>query len=145
MFLLLLKYFMQNIFNFVHLKYLLNKINFFNFRDCSRCLKYLAFRGSHNQFLFLGDSRILDIYNAFIHTIEPKAQLIQSSKFSQSHSFNTDHSFHDSRLKLDVHFVWSPYVLDPMVKKLKASKLNFPKIIFLFLFDLNKNKIYSDI
>jgi len=95
-----------------------------DFRDCSRCLKYLAFRGRHNQFLFIGDSRILDMYNAFIHTIEPKASLIQSSKF---HHFDSDQSFHDNRLKLDVSFVWSPYVLDPMVKvlkKLKASKLN---------------------
>lgn len=64
------------------------------------------------------------MYNAFIHTIEPKAPLVQSSKF---HHFDSDHSFHDNRLKLDVSFVWSPYVLDPMVKvfkKLKASNLN---------------------
>lgn len=103
----------------------------FYFRDCSRCLKYLAFRGRHNQFLFIGDSRILDIYNAFIHTIEPKTQLVQSSTFSYSHFVDKDHQFHDSRLKLDVNFVWSPSVLDPMVdvfKKLKASKLNIYKL-----------------
>lgn len=70
------------------------------------------------------------MYNAFIHTIEPKAQLIQSSKFSHSHNFDADHSFHDSRLKLDVKFVWSPYIIEPMVKifkKLKASKFNTHK------------------
>lgn len=98
------------------------------FRDCSRCLKYLAFRGSHNQFIFIGEPRILDMYNAFIHTIEPKAKLAPSSEFSShSFSFNNGHSFHDSRLKLDVKFIWSPYVLDSMVKvlkKLKVSKLN---------------------
>lgn len=102
-----------------------------DFRDCGRCLKYLAFRGSHNQFLFIGDSRILDIYNAFIHTIEPKAQLTQSSKFSHFHYFDSDHSFHDSRLKLDVNFIWSPYVLDPMVKVLKKQKVS--KLILKFL------------
>jgi len=67
------------------------------------------------------------MYNAFIQTIEPKAQLVQSSKFRH---FDSDHSFHDNHLKLDVSFVWSPYVLDPMVKvfkKLKASKLNIYK------------------
>lgn len=93
----------------------------FDFRDCSRCLKYLAFRGCHNQFLFIGDSKILDLYNAFIHTIEPKAQLVSSSKFSHLNNY----TFHDSRLKLEVNFIWSPYVVDPMdkvFKKLKASE-----------------------
>lgn len=107
---------------------------YFNFRDCSRCLKYLAFRGRYNQFLFIGDSRIQDMYNAFIHTIEPRAQLVKNSKFSNFHDSNQ--SFPDSRLKLYVNFVWSPYILDSMVqvfKKLKASKLNIHKIkIFFF-------------
>lgn len=100
-----------------------------DFRDCSRCLKYLAFIGRHNQFYFIGDSRILDMYNALIHTIEPKAQLPQSSKCSLSHShyFDFNHSFHNSHMKLDVNFVCSLYVSEPMVKafkKLNASKLN---------------------
>lgn len=102
------------------------------FRDCGRCLKYLAFRGSHNQFLFIGDSRILDIYNAFIHTIEPKAQLIQTSKFSHFNYVDSNHSFHDSRLKLDVNFIWSPNVLDPMVKVLKKLKVSQPLHIHNF-------------
>lgn len=89
--------------------------------DCSRCLKYLAFRGSHNQFNFIGDSRILDMYNALIHTIEPKAQLVKSSKLTPSHYSDFDHPFHDSRLKLDVNFFGSPYV-DPMVKYFKKLK-----------------------
>lgn len=106
----------------------------FYFRDCSRCLKYLAFRGRHNQFTFIGDSRILDMYNAFIHTIEPKAQLVSNSKFS--HLLN--HSFHDSRLKLEVSFIWSPLVLNPMdniFKQNKASKLNISilKTIFFYI------------
>lgn len=70
------------------------------------------------------------MYNAFIHTIEPKAQLVGSTKFLHSYNFNTDHSFHDSRLKLDITFVWSPYIIEPMVKifkKLKASKFNIHK------------------
>jgi len=86
------------------------------------------------------------MYNALIHTIEPKAQLVKSSKFTPSHYSDSDHIFHDSRLKLDVNFFGSPYV-DSMVKyfkKLKASKLNIFKY-FYYLYDLNKNKIYSDV
>jgi len=47
--------------------------------------------------------------------------LVQNSKFSDFHDSNQ--SFPDSRLKLYVNFVWSPFVLDSMVqvfKKLKA-------------------------
>jgi len=72
------------------------------------------------------------MYNALIHTIEPKAQLVKSSKFTPSHYSDSDHLFHDSRLKLDVNFFGSPYI-DPMVKyfkKLKASKLNISLNIF---------------
>lgn len=89
------------------------------------------------------------MYNALIHTIEPKAQLVKSSKFTPFHYSDSDHLFHDSRLKLDINFITSPYV-DPMVKyfkKLKASKLNNLNLIkyFHFKIDLYKNKIYSDI
>lgn len=77
------------------------------------------------------------MYNAFIHTIEPKARLVPTSTFSASHYLESDHSFHDSRLKLDVNFIWSPNALDSMVKefkKLKASKFtSFIKIIILFI------------
>ncbi|XP_050421478.1 N-acetylneuraminate 9-O-acetyltransferase isoform X2 [Adelges cooleyi] len=99
--------------------------------DCSRCLKYLAFRGHHNQFVFIGDSRILDMYNAFIHNIEPKAQLVQSSKFAHPLAIDTDHKFHDNRLKLDVSFIWSPYIMDSMVKKFKKLKdtVDEPRVI----------------
>lgn len=69
------------------------------------------------------------MYYAFINTVEPKAQLPQSSKcsFSHSHYFDFNPSFHDSHMKLDVKFVCSPYVSEPMIKalkKLNASKLN---------------------
>lgn len=68
------------------------------------------------------------MYNAFIHTIEPKAKLAPSLEFSlHSQYFDQGQSFQDSRLKLDVKFIWSPFVLDSMVKvlkKLKVSKLN---------------------
>lgn len=81
------------------------------------------------------------MYNAFIHTIEPKAQLVSNSKFL--HPLN--HSFDDTRLKLKVSFIWSPFVLNPMnnvFKQNKASKLNiyFIKPIY-FIFTLNKNII----
>ncbi|XP_050545814.1 N-acetylneuraminate 9-O-acetyltransferase isoform X2 [Daktulosphaira vitifoliae] len=93
--------------------------------DCSRCLQYLAFRGYKNQFVFIGDSRMLEMYNAFIHTIEPNAQLVPNPK--SLYALESDYNFHDSRLKLDVSFIWSPYVIDSMIK-LKSIN-NDPRVI----------------
>lgn len=87
------------------------------FRDTRRCMRYLAFWGRYNQFVFIGDTRIYHMYLAFVDHLtghESIPQIVPSN-----------HSFHDTQLKLTVYFIWSPFVSDVMVESFQSWKVRF--------------------
>lgn len=71
-------------------------------------MRYLAFWGRYNQFVFIGDTQIYRMYLAFIDHLTG-----QTSKPELS---PVNHTFHDAQLKLTVDFVWSPLISDVMVE-----------------------------
>ncbi|XP_059469024.1 N-acetylneuraminate 9-O-acetyltransferase [Neocloeon triangulifer] len=78
--------------------------------DTRRCFRYLAFLGRHNHFVFVGDSRIRQLYEAFLKQLDSKtsSSLLYEAK-PESHA-HTDLSFGDAQLRLKVQFIWSPVV-----------------------------------
>jgi hypothetical protein len=101
--------------------------NFFlNFRDTRRCIRYLAFWGRHNHFVFIGDSRILDIYTGFLDHLtgrDTSGSLDSlTPRSSQAYQNNT---FSDSQLRVTVDFIWSPYISDEMVNSFKKWEVRW--------------------
>ncbi|XP_063235873.1 N-acetylneuraminate 9-O-acetyltransferase isoform X2 [Bacillus rossius redtenbacheri] len=79
--------------------------------DTRRCLRYLAYYGQHNHFVFVGDSRVRQLYSAFLSNVEPgDAQRPTAS----SQRGSRDLLFEDSQLMLRVEFLWRPTVSEQM-------------------------------
>ncbi|GFG40632.1 hypothetical protein Cfor_06669 [Coptotermes formosanus] len=87
--------------------------------DTRRCLQYLAFLGKHNHFVFIGDSRIRQLYTAFLNHLDPQEDTTATIPPDQHRS---DLSFGDSKLCLRVQFIWSPYVSKHMVNDFQNWK-----------------------
>lgn len=94
-----------------------NKISVY-FRDTRRCFRYLAFLGSHNHFVFIGDSRIRQLYESFLSQLEVRGHMTQPKDHP-----HTDLSFGDAQLRLRVQFIWSPVVSRHMVDKFNEWKV----------------------
>ncbi|XP_034943089.1 N-acetylneuraminate 9-O-acetyltransferase [Chelonus insularis] len=80
--------------------------------DSRRCLRYLAFMGHKNHFVFTGDERVRQLYKSFI------SQFIIDGKGSDLSDFpkKSDLNFNDAKLRLDVHFLWRPQLNEFMIK-----------------------------
>jgi len=70
-------------------------------------MRYLAFWGRHNHFVFIGDSRVYQMYLAFVDHL--------TGHQSQPQTTLGNHSLYDEQLRLTVDFFWSPFVSDVMV------------------------------
>ncbi|KAJ9581661.1 hypothetical protein L9F63_023160, partial [Diploptera punctata] len=89
--------------------------------DTRRCLRYLAFWGKHNHFVFIGDSRMRQLYLAFLHHLYPQ-QENTSTMAPPPDRLHSDQSFGDSKLRLHVQFIWSPYVSKRMIGEFQQWK-----------------------
>lgn len=92
----------------------------FFFRDSRRCLRYLAFMGHHNHFVFIGDVRIRQLYKSFI------SQFIVDGKASDLTELpdNSDLNFNDAQLRLNVQFLWRPQLDNTMIEDLRSWMVN---------------------
>ncbi|XP_015108455.1 N-acetylneuraminate 9-O-acetyltransferase [Diachasma alloeum] len=72
--------------------------------DSRRCLRYLAFMGHKNHFVFAGDERIRQLYKSFV------LQFVVDGKGSDPSDYppTSDLNFHDAQLRLNVQFLWRP-------------------------------------
>ncbi|KAF5292887.1 hypothetical protein FQR65_LT11139 [Abscondita terminalis] len=90
--------------------------------DTRRCLRYLAFYGKQSHFVFIGDSRIRQLYIALVEHLQ-----LQHNDFVSLE--NLTHV--DNKLRLKIEFIWSPYVSHDMVstfRKLQSADLT-PSVI----------------
>lgn len=78
------------------------------------CLRYIAYWGGKNNIVFLGDSRIRQLYNAFIKTCSPNEESI-NSHFPAHH----DLQYKEHDLRLEVRFLWQPIVNESMAQVLR--------------------------
>lgn len=88
---------------------------FYFFRDSRRCLRYLAFMGHHNQFVFIGDARIRQLYKTFV------SQFMVDGKTSDLVELpeNSDLNFNDAQLRLNVQFLWRPQINAAMISNFR--------------------------
>ncbi|XP_072399865.1 N-acetylneuraminate (7)9-O-acetyltransferase [Diabrotica undecimpunctata] len=78
--------------------------------DTKRCLRYLGYIGLQSHFVFVGDTRIEELYKAFVHHLKQEENVSQKPTLVYT---NLTHI--DDRLKIKVDFIWSPYVSRQMV------------------------------
>ncbi|XP_026684151.1 N-acetylneuraminate 9-O-acetyltransferase [Diaphorina citri] len=85
--------------------------------DTKKCMKYLSFWDHNNDFLFIGDSRIHDLYVTFVRHFAPNYKTDPGvTEFNNTLYMNEN-------LNLNVKFIWSPYVGDLMYNTLNSLKL----------------------
>ncbi|KAI5720163.1 hypothetical protein M8J77_002784 [Diaphorina citri] len=84
--------------------------------DTKKCMKYLSFWDHNNDFLFIGDSRIHDLYVTFVRHFAPNYKTDPGvTEFNNTLYMNEN-------LNLNVKFIWSPYVGDLMYNTLNSLK-----------------------
>lgn len=71
------------------------------------CMRYIAYWGGKNHIVFLGDSRMRQLYLAFVHQVQPSSSLLEEDRKDTAHH---DLKFVDKDLKLTVEFLWRPVV-----------------------------------
>ncbi|KAH0950153.1 hypothetical protein HN011_002784 [Eciton burchellii] len=94
--------------------------------DSRRCMRYLAFMGHYNHFVFIGDARVRQLYKSFV------SQFIIDGKASDLTELpeNSDLGFNDGQLKLNVQFLWRPQLDSAMIADLRGwMKMDVPNVI----------------
>lgn len=89
--------------------------------DARRCLRYLAFWGNYNNFAFIGDSRLEQLYEYFIGVL--KTRLDMESSYSTIDHRAPNYSYVDKKLRLSVTFIWSDDVSKTMVEQFRSWQL----------------------
>ena len=69
--------------------------------DTRICMQYIAYWGGHNTFVFMGDSRIRQIFRAF-------AKHVSSRSESAVRADESDLKYEEKDLKVDLRFLWRP-------------------------------------
>lgn len=70
--------------------------------DTRRCLRYLAFWGNENHFVFIGDVRIRNLYQSFVDHLQATGNTNKSVKALNS---NADLEYTDHKLRLRVNYI----------------------------------------
>lgn len=78
--------------------------DFFFFSDTRRCFRYLAFWGKQNHFVFIGDTRLQMIYDAFVNHLQSS---IIDEKLEQKNNEKSNLEFIDYKLKLRVEYIYA--------------------------------------
>lgn len=90
------------------------------------CMRYIAYWGGHNKIVFMGDSRIRQIYHAFARLLSTKEDL--GPQYAHH-----DLRFAEKDLNLETEFLWQP-VLNSSIFEVYRKWLNMdttmrPKIV----------------
>ncbi|XP_005182016.2 N-acetylneuraminate 9-O-acetyltransferase [Musca domestica] len=89
--------------------------------DTRRCLRYLAFWGYKNHFIFIGDYSVHEVYKEFINHLHPT----DDANDSQLQQTPADTEFDDSKLKMRVTYIYANEVSEALLETL--SKLQDTK------------------
>ncbi|CAH0545848.1 unnamed protein product [Brassicogethes aeneus] len=79
--------------------------------DTRKCLRYIAYYGKESHFVFIGDSRIRELYISFVeHLKQDEDNLLYLTEKPMT---NLTHI--DNNLKIKVEFIWSPFISKEMI------------------------------
>lgn len=82
------------------------------------CLRYIAYWGGQNHIVFMGDSRIRQLYWALVHQVQQPGGA--AAEGQQAHR---DLHFEEKDLRLTVEFLWRPLVEDGSMRAAAARWL----------------------
>ncbi|XP_077544397.1 N-acetylneuraminate (7)9-O-acetyltransferase isoform X2 [Haemaphysalis longicornis] len=82
------------------------------------CLRYIAYWGGQNHIVFMGDSRIRQLYWALVHQVQQPGGA--AAEGQQAHR---DLRFEEKDLRLTVEFLWRPLVEDGSMRVAAARWL----------------------
>ncbi|KAI1285807.1 N-acetylneuraminate 9-O-acetyltransferase [Halotydeus destructor] len=94
--------------------------------DSRMCMRYIAYWGGTNHIVFMGDSRIRQLYNTF-------TRLVSTKNYAGPSFAHHDLTLTDSNLNLETEFIWAPIINGTMFEMYRrwqnteASKR--PKIV----------------
>ncbi|KAK4300437.1 hypothetical protein Pmani_027363 [Petrolisthes manimaculis] len=94
--------------------------------DSRRCMQYVAFLKRDNHFLFIGDSRIRQLYLALVNQLA-----VTPPQFPEK--AHQDLRYNDTNLRLNVEFLWRPSLSQDtpaLLSKLKRSA-QVPQLIVM--------------
>lgn len=83
--------------------------------DTRRCLRYLAFWGTKNQFVFIGDTRIRVLYQAFVGHLQSTGYSNASVKQIEAKHMSLEYS--DPKLKLNVRYIFADEISKSMIQE----------------------------
>ncbi|XP_042898076.1 N-acetylneuraminate (7)9-O-acetyltransferase isoform X2 [Parasteatoda tepidariorum] len=86
--------------------------------DSRMCLQYIAYWGGKTYIVFIGDSRVRQLFYSFVSLIDPK--YVVENKY-----VHHDLQFSDEELKVNVEFIWSPMVNETMYDIYKPWQEDF--------------------
>ncbi|GAB6019038.1 hypothetical protein CHUAL_000666 [Chamberlinius hualienensis] len=93
--------------------------------ESKMCMRYIDYWGGKNHIVFVGDSRIRQLYYEMVKHFDPKQNIDVKA--------HSNLKFRDQQLKLTVQFVWSPMVNSSMMlmydEWLKADGQHLPSVI----------------
>src|SRR5690349_18506336 len=99
---------------------------FFPNRDTRMCMQYIAYWGGRNKIVFMGDSRIRQIYNSFTRHVASHDNV--GAQFAHH-----DLYYSEKDKNLDVEFLWQPVLNSSMFevyhKWLNMEASSRPKIV----------------
>lgn len=80
--------------------------------DTKRCFRYLVFWGSHHHFVFIGDVRIRNLYQAFVKHLQVFSSAVNAEE-NKSTAFHYDKpvinlEYTDYKLKLRINYIFAP-------------------------------------
>jgi len=88
--------------------------------DSKRCMRYIAYWGGKNHIVFLGDSRIRQLYYEMVKHFNPDDPLMDTKAHGHL-------KFSDEQLKLTVEFLWQPVVNSSMMEVYESWVKGLPE------------------
>ena len=104
-------------------------VHTYTVRDSRRCMRYMDFLGQRNRVAFVGDSRVRQLYAAFVSQF---GETVPPPEGEQRHS---DLAYEDAQLGLHVQFLWRPMVDEKMrgdvIEWRDAAPERLPRLLVL--------------
>lgn len=88
----------------------------FCFSDTRHCLRYIAFYGRETYFVFIGDTRIKELYLGFLSHLQQNDRNFSINSLLQTEN---DHSYFDNKLKIKIEFIWSANISTEMIEQFR--------------------------
>jgi len=93
-------------------------------------MRYLAFMGHHNHFVFTGDARIRQLYKSFVSQFMIDGKASDLTELPE----NSDLGFNDGQLKLHVQFLWRPQLDNSMIADLRDWMVTYTLYIYIYIY-----------